>query len=83
MKKYRIVSETNQTLTNPVFFIEVKKWYGWRKIKISDNNRFNYLTFKSYEDAENHMEKNYFLDGVVYKPYSNEYHYKQNTYFCC
>jgi hypothetical protein len=81
MKKYRIVSESNQSFTNVKFYIEVKKWYGWRKVRISDNDKFKFLEFKSYDEAENHMKNNYFYDGWVSKPYPNEYHYRKTTYY--
>jgi hypothetical protein len=81
MKKYRIISESNQSFTNVIFYIEVKKWYGWRKVRMSDNNKFKDLEFKTYSEAENHMKNHYFSDGWVSKPYPNEYHFKKATYY--
>lgn len=84
MEKYRITSETTNQTSNgnkTTFYIERKRWYGWRKIKIKEDVKKTTLTFNAYEEAEKHMIDNYFGHGWFYKPYTNEYHYQDYTYW--
>lgn len=81
MEKYRIVNISNHDLTNITFFIERKGFWGWRRIKVTENGVSKYINFGSYVEAEHYIVKKYFRDGRLYQPIPNEYHYTQATYY--
>jgi hypothetical protein len=80
MEKYRIVSENPSDVTKTTWHIQRKKFWGWRKIHVFENNNSKELSFGSLGEAEHYMYKNYFRDGDVYQPTLNEYWYERYTY---
>ena len=83
MEKYRIISKNPSDVTKTEWFIQRKKFWGWRTIEVKENNWSTELSFGSLGEAEFYMYKHYFRDGSVYQPTSNEYWYERNTYYCC
>ena len=83
MEKYRLVSKNPSDVSKIEWFIQRKKFWGWRTIEVIENNRSTELTFGSLGEAEFHIYKNYFKDGWVYQPTPNEYWYERKTYYCC
>lgn len=83
MIKYRITSETrsDSTKNNVVYYIERKKWFGWRKIRIDEDVKTTILCFNTYKEAEAYLTQNYIGDGYYYNPYPNEYHYMAYSYY--
>lgn len=80
MEKYRLISENPSDVTKIEWYIQRKKFWGWRKIHIIENNRSEPLTFGSLGEAEHYMYKHYFRDGWVYQPTLNQYWFERNTY---
>ena len=80
MEKYRLISENPSDVTKIEWFIQRKKFWGWRKIHVIENNRSKELTFGSLGEAEHYMYKHYFRDGWVYQPTLNQYWFERNTY---
>ena len=83
MEKYRIISKNPSDVTKTEWFIQRKKFWGWRTIEVKENNRSTELSFGSLGEAEFYMYKHYFRDGWVHQPTANEYWYERNTYYCC
>ena len=80
MEKYKLISENPSDVTKIEWFIQRKKFWGWRKIHVIENNRSKELTFGSLGEAEHYMYKHYFRDGWVYQPTLNQYWFERNTY---
>jgi len=80
MEKYRLISKNPSDVTKIEWYIQRKKFWGWRKIHVIENNRSKELTFGSMGEAEYYMYKHYFKDGWVHQPTLNEYWYERNTY---
>jgi hypothetical protein len=81
MQKYRITHESREDFSKMEFYIERKRWFGWRRVKFGENGDYYELSFGSYVEAERHIIKNYFRrDGYIYQPRPNEYHYRVITY---
>lgn len=77
-QKYRIVSEQNNKLLQPTFYIQRKSLFFWRNVSLKENKSSKDLTFSTYEDAEVYMRDKYFsTEGSVFKPSQNEYHYTE------
>ena len=83
MEKYRIVSVNPSDVTKITWHIQRKKFWGWRKIYVIENNRSKELTFGSLGEAEHYIYKHYFGAGEVYQPTPNEFWYERYTYYCC
>jgi hypothetical protein len=83
MEKYRIISKDPSDLTQIKFYIQRKRFWGWRIIEVIENNKSVRLTFGSLGEAEIYIYKNYFGAGEVYQPRPNEYWYERYTYSCC
>jgi hypothetical protein len=80
MEKYKLISENPSDVTKIKWYIQRKKFWGWRKIHIIENNRSEPLTFGSLGEAEHYMYKHYFREGWVYQPTLNQYWFERNTY---
>ena len=80
MEKYRLISKNPSDVTKIEWYIQRKKFWGWRKIHVIENNRSKELTFGSMGEAEYYMYKHYFKDGWVHQTTLNEYWYERNTY---
>ena len=82
MIKYRITHIRKHDLKDPTFYIERKGFWGWRRLRITENKNWEYVKFSTYEEAEHHLIKNYTKwDGQIYQASANYYYYTQNTYY--
>jgi hypothetical protein len=78
MVKYRIVSETTNSMKTRTWFIERKGSFKWFKVKVNEDVITIVKQFTSFDEAELYLFKNYFsieLGGKIYQPSSNEYHF--------
>lgn len=80
MEKYRLISKNPSDVTKTTWYIQRKKFWGWRIIHVNENKQSKELSFGSLGEAEYYMYKNYFRDGEVYQPTLNEYWFNRYTY---
>lgn len=73
--KYRIVYKTSNNLNNKrTYNIQRKTLFGWRDIKIKEDEQSNLVTFDTFEEAEAHLFS-YFKDSGEVLVNNNEYKY--------
>lgn len=81
MAKYRITNTNSNDLKGITFFIERKRIFKWRSIRIRENGDTKRLSFNSYVEAEHYLISKYCKNnGVIYQPIPNEYHYTPYFY---
>lgn len=79
--KIRIIKASDNDRKTVTFHMELKGIFGWSRIKRSIGPKKYELPFKTYEECETEMYKEFFrCNGIVIQN-GNVYSYKQYDYF--
>ena len=82
MSKFRIIKEFHNSYSDDRevrFVIEQKGWFKWKQVYHVEVSRKE-INFKTYEDAEQYLLKNYTGHGFC-KRSGNVYTYTGYTYY--